>query len=203
MRAAHTSYRARVASTATFLRETVWKASDPRRNRTNPVTYSTSHTLRIAAALAALVAPAFAAAAGSDHAKGTLTVQAEAKPLQMELKHAYYVSGPDTFEAGKMTRRVVFAGDDLAATIRACADVGCATAPPGDGLMLELDDAAPSRYWAHVRPMQYSGSVDSGGLVLKTDTADRLAGTLTIADAGVKTTIEFDATLLKTFAPPK
>ena len=44
-----------------------------------------------------------------------------------------------------------------------------------------------------------SGSVDSGGLVLRADTADRLAGTLTIADSGVKTTIEFDATLLKAF----
>lgn len=162
---------------------------------------STTHSFRIVAVFAALAAPAFAAAAGSDHAEGTLTVQAEAKPLKMELKHAYYVSGPDTFEPGKMTRRVVFAGDDLAATIRACADVGCATAPPGDGLMLELDDAGSPRYWAHVQPMQYSGSVDSGGLVLKADTPDRLAGTLTIANSGVKTTIEFDATLLKTFAP--
>lgn len=158
---------------------------------------SNKHRLSFAT-LIALASPMLFAA-GGDRAQGTLTVQAEDKPLQMQLGHAYYVSGPDTFEADRMTRRLVFSADDLAATIRACPDVRCATIPSSDGLVLELDDAGSPRYWAHVRPMQYSGSVDSGGLVLRADTADRLAGTLTIADSGVKTTIDFDATLLKAF----
>jgi hypothetical protein len=149
--------------------------------------------------LAALCAPALSAA-GADRAHGTLTVQAEDKPLSVQLKHAYYVSGPDTFEADKTTRRLVFTVDDPGATLAACIDIRCATAPSGDGLVVELDDAASPHYWAHVVPMQYSGSVDGSGLVLRTDSADRLAGTLTIDNTGVKTRIEFDASLLGTFA---
>ena len=160
---------------------------------------STRLLLSFAVTLAALASPLLSAA-GRNHAQGGLTVQGEDKPLQMDLKHAYYVSGPDTFEAGKTTRRLVFAADDLAAAIVTCTDVRCATTLSNDGLVLELDDAASPRYWAHVQPMQYSGSVDRGGLVLRTDAADRLAGSLTITDSGVKTTIEFDAELIKTFA---
>jgi hypothetical protein len=154
-----------------------------------------------AAVLIALAAPSFAA--GADSAHGTLVVQAEDKPLSVELKHAYVVIGPDTFEANKTTRRLVFAADDLRATIEACKDVGCATMISNDGLVLDLDDATSPRYWAHVQPMQYSGSVDSGGFTLRTDKPERLAGTLKIENSGVTAKIEFDAPLVKTFAPTK
>jgi len=156
-------------------------------------------TLYALALIATLVVPCAAVAADS-HAQGKLTLQGENKSLDVEVKHAYYVSGPDRFEATKMTRSLVFAVDDLAAVIQACADIGCATALSGDGLVLDLGDAASPSYWAHVRPMQYSGFVGRNGLRLRTDSSDRLAGSLTIAGAGVKTTIEFDVPLTKTFA---
>ena len=149
-----------------------------------------------ATVLLTLTVPSFAA--GVDSARGTLVVQAEDKPLSVELRHAYLVIGPDTFETGKTTRRMVFAADDLRAMIEACKDIRCATMISSDGLVLELDDAS-TRYWAHVRPMQYSGSLDRGGLVLHTDKPDRVEGTVKLNNSGVTTTVEFDAALVKTF----
>jgi len=121
------------------------------------------------------------------------------KALRVDLKHAYVVVGPDTFEENKTTRRLVFAADDLRTTIAACKDVRCATTISSDGLVLDLDDAGSSSYWAHVQPMQYSGSLDAGGLVLHIDKPDRLTGTLKIDNSGVTSTIEFDAPLVKSF----
>ena len=150
-----------------------------------------------ASMLLALTVPSFAASV--DSARGTLVVQGEDKPLSVELKHAHLVIGPDTFETGKTTRRLVFTADDLHAMIEACTEIRCATMIASDGLVLELD-AASTRYWAHVRPMQYSGSLDRGGLVLRTDKPDQVAGTVKLNNSGVTTTIEFDAALVKTFA---
>jgi len=151
----------------------------------------------IIAALSAPAAPLERAA--GDRAQGTLVVQAEDKALRVDLKHAYVVVGPDTFEENKTTRRLVFAADDLRTTIAACKDVRCATTISSDGLVLDLDDAGSSSYWAHVQPMQYSGSLDAGGLVLHIDKPDRLTGTLKIDNSGVTATIEFDAPLVKSF----
>jgi len=156
-----------------------------------------------AVALIGLGVPSFAAQTASDSAQGTLVVQAQDKPLSVDLKHAYFLIGPDAFEANKTTRRVVFAADDLRATIKACKEVRCATTISNDGLVLELDDAGSASYWAHVQPMQYTSSVDAGGLVLHIDKPDRLAGTLKIDDSGVTARITFDAALLSTFGPDK
>ncbi|WP_395684036.1 hypothetical protein [Dokdonella sp.] len=152
------------------------------------------------AVLTSLVAPTSQATSSGDRAQGTLVVQAEDKPLHVDLKHAYLVIGPDAFEPNKTTRRLVFAADDLRAAIEACKEIRCATMISNDGLVLDLDDAGP-RYWAHVQPMQYSGSLDARGLVLRTDSPDRLAGTLMVDNSGVTTTIEFDAPLVKSFGP--
>jgi hypothetical protein len=162
-----------------------------------------SRRLPVAFAVASIAFVNSSFAAGSDSAKGTLVVQADDKPLSIDLKHAYIVVGPDTFDADKTTRRLVFAADDLRASIEACKEIRCAVTISSDGLVLDLDDAGSSSYWAHVQPMQYAGSVDSGGLVLRTDKPDRLAGTLTIDNARVTTTIVFDATLVKAFGPEK
>jgi len=154
-----------------------------------------------AVALIGLGVPSFAAQAASDSAQGALVVQAQEKPLSVDLKYAYFLIGPDLFEANKTTRRVVFSADDLRATIEACTEVRCATLISNDGLVLELDDAGSASYWAHVQSTQYTSSVDAAGLVLRIDKPDRLAGTLKIDDSGVTARITFDATRVRTFGP--
>ena len=151
-----------------------------------------------AAALIAFAAPSFAA--GGDSAKGTLTLQGEDKPVSVELTHAYYITGPDQFDPKKTTRRIIFAGADVRAAIEACDEASCAMHAFNDGMTIEMDDTSV-RYWAHVRPMQYSGMLERSALALGADKPDRLAGTVKLANSGVTTTIVFDATLVKAFGP--
>lgn len=167
------------------------------------MTASKSHCLptAFAVALIAFAAPSFAAS--SDSAKGTLTVQGEDKPIRVELTHAYYITGPDQFDPKKTTRRIIFASEDVRAAIDACDEASCAMHVFNDGMTLEMDDTSSVRYWAHVRPMQYSGVLERSTLALGTDKPDRLAGTLKLANSGVSTTIVFDATLVKAFGPEK
>jgi hypothetical protein len=158
--------------------------------------------LAVVDALAAMIffSATLALAAGSDSAKGTLTVETEKnKPASVELAHAYLVSGPDTFDPKKTTRRIVFTKIDERATIEACGDVSCATLSSSDGITVELGDEPAASWWAHVRPMQYSGMSQTGDLKLSADTAERVAGTFKIGMSGVKASIEFDAPLVKTF----
>lgn len=154
-----------------------------------------------AAVVAALLAPAASVLAeASGSAKGTLTVQGEDKPLSVELKHAYLVSGPATFDQTQMARRIVFTANDERSTIVACKDIRCATLLSADGVTVELPpDSAPG-WWAHVGTVQYSSTGDSDALKLSTDSAERLAGTFTIDRTMVTTAIAFDAVLVKTFA---
>ena len=160
--------------------------------------------LAIVAALAMLISlsAAPALAAGGDLAKGTLTVETESKPASVELVHAYLVSGPDTFDPKKATRRIVFTKTDERAAIEACSDVSCATLSSSDGMTVELGDEPAASWWAHVHPMQYSGMSQKSDLTLSVNTAERVAGTLKISTSGVKTTVEFDASLAKTFPVP-
>ncbi|HET7064502.1 MAG TPA: hypothetical protein VFI49_09495 [Rudaea sp.] len=153
------------------------------------------HTLAMMMVLSA----ASALAASSDSAKGTLTVETEKAPASVELAHAYLVSGPDTFDAKKITRRIVFTKTDERATIEACNDVSCATLSSSDGMTVELGDDAAANWWAHVHPVQYSGMSDPGDLKLSTDTAERVAGTFKIGTSGVTTSVVFDAPMVKTF----
>jgi hypothetical protein len=149
-----------------------------------------------------VLAPAPVPAAGSDSAKGTLTVEKEKGTASVELAHAYLVSGPDTFDPKKVTRRIVFTKTDERATIEACNDVSCATLSSSDGMTVELGDDSAANWWAHVSPMQYSGMSEPGELKLSADTAERVAGTFKIGTSGVKTSVVFDAPLVKTFPIP-
>jgi hypothetical protein len=145
---------------------------------------------------------ASALAAGSDSAKGTLTVETQDKPASVELAHAYLVSGPDTFDETKITRRIVFTGTDERATIEACSNVRCATLSSSDGMTIDLGEDSTASWWAHVSPMQYSGTSEPGALKLGTDTAERVAGTFKIGASGVTASIVFDAPLVKAFPLP-
>ena len=149
-----------------------------------------------------VLAPAPVPAAGSDSANGTLTVEKEKGTASVELAHAYLVSGPDTFDPKRVTRRVVFTKTDERATIEACNDVSCATLSSSDGMTVELGDGSAANWWAHVSPMQYSGMSEPGELKLSADTAERVAGTFRIGTSGVKTSVVFDAPLVKTFPIP-
>ena len=149
-----------------------------------------------------ILATASALAAGGDSAKGTLTVETESKPASVELAHAYLVSGPDTFDPKKTTRRIVFTKTDERATIEACNDVSCATLSSSDGMTVELGDDSAANWWAHVHPVQYSGMSEPGDLKLSADTAQRVAGTFKIGTSGVKTSVVFDAPMVKVFPAP-
>jgi hypothetical protein len=151
-------------------------------------------------AITLALATASVLAAGSDSAKGTLTVETESKPASVELAHAYLITGPDTFAPKKTTRRIVFTTTDERATIEACSDVSCATLSSSDGMTVELGDEPAASWWAHVRPAQYSGMSEPGELKLSADTAERVAGMFKIGTSGVKTSVVFDAPLVKTFA---
>jgi len=150
-------------------------------------------------AITLALATASVLAAGSDSAKGTLTVETEKAPASIELAHAYLVSGPDTFDPKKITRRIVFTKSDERATIEACSDVSCATLSSSDGMTVELGDGSEANWWAHVHPTQYSGMSEPDDLKLSADTAERVTGTFKIGTSGVKTSVVFDAPLVKTF----
>jgi len=161
------------------------------------------HSRRVAPAMIAalsLLGPTTALpAASGDSAKGTLTVETESKPASVELAHAYLISGPDTFEAKKITRRIVFTKSDERATIEACSDVSCATLSASDGMTIDLGEESMASWWAHVQPMQYSG-MSPTALKLSADGAERVAGTFNLAGGGVKASIVFDAPLVKAFS---
>lgn len=152
----------------------------------------------IVAMLALVVTSAWAVAA--DSAKGTLTVQGEDKPLSMELSHAYFITGPDDFDATKTTRRVILTAEDVRSIIDACEDAGCAMYSFSEGMWVLIDDSSTMRWWGKVKPVQQSGMLNRSALVLTTDNADRLAGTLTLDNAGKPMKIIFDASLVKAFA---
>jgi hypothetical protein len=139
------------------------------------------------------------AIAGTDSAKGTLTVQGEEKPLSLPLTHTYYVIGPDTFDAKRTTPRLILTGEDVTEKIAECADISCATYAATDGINLDLDPGAPISFWAHVRPMQYAGVIDTSLLAFSIRSPDHIAGTLRYRSNGVEVDVTFDATLLKTF----
>lgn len=154
----------------------------------------------LAIASGALVASLHCAAAG-DHAHGRLTLDIDGKTRSAELAHVYFVVGPDAFDPSRTTRQLVFSVDDLGASIEACADIDCATVLGGDGLVLALDASGRTRFHARMRPTQSGGFLPDGALKLSADAQDHVAGTLTLDSMGVKTAIEFDATLRKAFAP--
>ncbi|MGA8278216.1 MAG: hypothetical protein WB784_08485 [Rhodanobacteraceae bacterium] len=159
-----------------------------------------------AAAAMLLAVPPPIRAADANSANGTLTIQSAHKPFKIDLMHAYYIIGPDPYEAGKTIRSIVFTAADQRAAIEACKDTRCVGSLTFDFLRLDLGDDPRLVSWAaRIDPASFSGGVAGSALKLGTDSADRLAGTLTMDAAGTKTagTIKFDASLVKTFAKPE
>ena len=152
-------------------------------------------------AIAALSSPmtlSHAADAGS--AKGTLTLAGENKPASVELTHAYFFIAPDKFDEKKSARTLVFTTADERATLEACSDTSCAILSTKDGLTVELAEEPMANWWAHIAPMQYSGTAVNA-LKLSVDKPDRLSGTFKMGESGTgaMTAVTFDAPLVKIF----
>lgn len=134
-------------------------------------------------------------------AKGTLTLQGSDGPLSVTFAHAYYITGPGSFDKTQKERRIVFTAEDHAAAITECAAYRCAQLALIDGLTFFLADQGMANWWAHVGQTQNSGVAMSSDVKLSVNTPDHLAGTFKIGGGGASATatIDFDVKLTKAF----
>ncbi|MGH8798689.1 MAG: hypothetical protein ACREX7_00475 [Casimicrobiaceae bacterium] len=156
----------------------------------------------IVLALNAILRPV-AAWAEAGAASGTISYQSKAGSVVVGPRHAYLVKGPDTV-TGNTVRRIVLSVTDLAPKLRSCATMMCGDGDMSEGLTIDLDAGPRINYWfvANGQRIQYSGTAEPASLQLTTDTAQRLAGRLTLdgrTAGGPQIQVEFDAALLKVF----
>jgi hypothetical protein len=135
-------------------------------------------------------------------AEGTIKI----KDKTVDVKYAYLVKGPDAFDSSKTVSTVIITPGDISKEITECKNASCASGIT-EGMTVGKEDFGGTTrvvYWVVTNDgmMQYSGNDDVSALVLTTDTADRMAGKLTIDDSaadGPKIDVEFDAPLAKEF----
>ena len=106
--------------------------------------------------------------------------------------------------SGKTIRHLVFSSADLSAKIKGCAKISCTDSDLNEGMTVDLDAGPRLNYWVvgDGQRVQYSGTAKQETLQLTTDTAQRIAGKLTIDDGGsggAKASVDFDATMMKAF----
>ena len=154
----------------------------------------------------ALVAAAafFPAGATADPASGTINYQSKAGPIAINVANVYLVRGPDAV-SGKTIRQLIFTSADVGATLQACASMMCVSGNVTEGMTVDFDVGPRLNYWVvgNGQKVQYSGTAKPDEtLKLTTDTAERLAGTLTINDGamgGANVNVKFDAMAIKQF----
>ena len=154
----------------------------------------------------ALVAAAafFPAAATADPASGTINYQSKAGPVAINVANVYLVKGPDAV-SGKTIRQLIFNSADVGTKLQACASMMCAGGNVMEGMTVDFDVGPRLNYWVvgNGQKIQYSGTAKPDEtLKLTADTAERLAGTLTINDGamgGANVNVKFDATAVKQF----
>lgn len=142
------------------------------------------------------------ASAAGGTAKGTIKI----KDKTVDVKYAYLVKGPDMFDSSKTVSTVIISPSDISQKISECKNASCASGIT-EGMTVGKEDFGSTTrvvYWVVTNDgmMQYSGNDDVSALSLTTDTADRMAGKLTIDDTaadGSKIDVEFDAPLAKEF----
>ena len=155
----------------------------------------------------ALVAAAafFPAAATAEPTSGTINYQSKAGPIVINVANVYMVNGPDAV-SGKTIRQLIFTSADVGAKLQACASMMCASGNVTEGMTVDFDVGPRLNYWVvgNGQKVQYSGTAKPDEtLKLTSDTAERLAGTLTIDDGamgGAKVNVKFDATTVKQFS---
>jgi hypothetical protein len=141
------------------------------------------------------------AIAHADGAKGTITLQSKKGKVNVEVRHAYLMKGPDMV-SGKPIRRLVLSAADVSAALKKCDNMSCADGGIGDGMTIDFDAGTRLNYWAvgNDQLVQYSGTVARAAVKLTADTPQRLAGTVTIDASGAGgpvVSVEFDAALVK------
>ena len=161
-------------------------------------------TSRVLITTMAVGATLFAPLAYPDTVTGTIAYQSKAGPIVINVKNVYFVKGPDAV-SGKAIRHLVFSSADLGAKIKGCAKMSCTDGDLNEGMTIDLDVGPRLNYWVvgNGQRVQYSGTAKPETLKLTTDSAQRIAGELTIDDSGAggaKASIDFDAALLKEFA---
>ncbi|MCI0482180.1 MAG: hypothetical protein L0213_11410 [Candidatus Dadabacteria bacterium] len=145
-------------------------------------------------------------AANASAAGGTAKGTVKLKDKTVDLKYAYLVKGPDMFDSSKTVSTVIITPSDISQKISECKNASCASGIT-EGMTVGKEDFGSTTrvvYWVVTNDgmMQYSGNDDVSALALTTDTADRMAGKLTIDDSaadGPKIDVEFDAPLAKEF----
>ena len=137
-------------------------------------------------------------------ASGTLMHQARSGAIEVQLRHAYLVAGPN-FE-NRPVRVLVLSDTDLAPAIQRCDRLGCVSQEMMAGATVEFDAGPRLAYWfvANGQRVQHSGTARPATMALSQDSAKHLAGrwTLPAGSAGPNGNVSFDATLLKTFSKP-
>jgi hypothetical protein len=147
-------------------------------------------------ASALLVLAAGPARAGE--AKGTLS---HARGT-VELKHAYFVKGPDAVDPAVKIRRLILSATDLGAKLGACTTMSCTDGEVTEGMTVDLDAGPRLNFWMAIKGgmVQYSGTEKLEVLSLRSDDPGKLAGKLVLDETGSggpKVDVEFEATLLK------
>lgn len=159
-------------------------------------------TLAVALVTAAALVPSTATA---DSASGAINYQSKAGSIVVTVTNVYLVKGPDAV-SGKTIRQLIFTSTDVGAKLQACASMMCASGNVTEGMTVDFDVGPRLNYWVvgNGQKVQYSGTAKpEETLKLTSDTAQRLAGALTIDDAamgGAKVNVKFDATLVKQFS---
>ena len=109
-----------------------------------------------------------------------------------------------SMDSSIIIREVILSQTDLSADIQACATLSCATNNLNDGLTLDFDGGPRINYWLVInnQMIQYSGNKPDSVLNATHNTADQIAGTLTIDDTGFggpKVDAVFDVKLAKAY----
>jgi len=123
------------------------------------------------------------ARAAGGTAKGTIKL----KDKTVDVKYAYLIKAPDSFEEGKTVSTVIITPNDISQKISECQSGSCASGIT-EGMTVGKEDFGSTTrvvYWVVTKDgmMQYSGNDDVSALKLTTDTADRMAGKLTVDDS--------------------
>lgn len=142
------------------------------------------------------------APAAGDTANGTIKL----KVKTVELKYAYLVKGPGSFDPNKTVSTIILTPDDISQKISECKSLSCAGGI-SEGMTIGKEDFGSTTrvvYWVVTKGsmMQYSGNTNVSALVLSTDKPDRMAGKLSVDDSaadGPKIDVEFDSPLAKDF----
>src|ERR1700704_1263660 len=129
----------------------------------------------------------FPAAAAAEPASGTINYQSKAGPIVINVANVYMVNGPDAVN-GKTIRQLIFTSADVGAKLQACASMMCASGNVTEGMTVDFDVGPRLNYWVvgNGQKIQYSGTAKPDEtLKLIANTAERVAGTLTIDDGAM------------------